>query len=46
MGKQEEEYWKKAGQKDAVSLAQKNRAASERYMHSGHDLHPENRPAH
>jgi cytochrome c556 len=30
IGKQEEEYWKKAGQDDAVTLAQKNRAASER----------------
>jgi len=29
IGKQEAEYWKKAGQKDAIDLAQKNRAAAE-----------------
>jgi hypothetical protein len=28
IGKQEEAYWKKAGQKDAIGLAQKNRAAA------------------
>jgi cytochrome c556 len=29
IGKQEEAYWKKAGQKDAIGLAQKNRAAAQ-----------------
>ena len=29
IGKQEEAYWKKAGQKDAIDLAQKNRAAAD-----------------
>ena len=29
IGKQEEAYWKKAGQKDAIDLARKNRAAAE-----------------
>ena len=28
IGKQEETYWKKAGQMDAIGLAQKNRAAA------------------
>ena len=28
IGKQEEAYWRKAGQKDALGLAQKNRAAA------------------
>jgi len=29
IGRQEEAYWKKAGQKDAIGLARKNRAAAE-----------------
>ena len=29
IGKQEEAYWKKAGQRDALDLARKNRAAAE-----------------
>jgi len=29
IGKQEEAYWKKAGQKDAIDLARTNRAAAE-----------------
>jgi hypothetical protein len=29
IGKQEETYWKKAGQKDAIDLAQKNRSAAQ-----------------
>jgi len=29
IGRQEEAYWKKAGQKDAIDLARKNRAAAE-----------------
>jgi cytochrome c556 len=29
IGKQEEAYWKKAGQKDVIELAAKNRAAAE-----------------